>query len=83
DEFIKLGGKITENEEVRSYKEISDDVVELQTSKTLLHSKKAIFTVGAWIRKVFPKAPLNIQCSNNKEDSRIGNSYRIEKKEVR
>ncbi|RCN53756.1 hypothetical protein ANCCAN_00250 [Ancylostoma caninum] len=63
DEFIKLGGKITENEEVLSYKEISDDVVELQTSKTLLHSKKAIFTVGPWIRNAFPKAPLNIQAS--------------------
>ncbi|EPB72493.1 sarcosine oxidase, monomeric form [Ancylostoma ceylanicum] len=61
DEFIKLGGKIAENEQVLSYRETSDQLVELQTSKNLLHSKKAIFTVGPWIRNVFPRAPLNIQ----------------------
>lgn len=58
---MKLGGELIENEEVLSYDEATDGVVELQTPKSQLRCRKAIFTVGPWIRNMFPKAPLNIQ----------------------
>ncbi|ETN80998.1 hypothetical protein NECAME_08800 [Necator americanus] len=41
--------------------EVSEEIIELRTSKGLLHSKKAIFTVGPWIKEIFPQAPLRIQ----------------------
>ncbi|CAJ0609692.1 unnamed protein product [Cylicocyclus nassatus] len=60
DEFISLGGTILENEEVLSYSE-TDDIVKVTTSKCVFHSKKVIFTVGPWLRRLFPDLPLQIQ----------------------
>ncbi|XGW32686.1 hypothetical protein V3C99_017320 [Haemonchus contortus] len=65
-EFVNLGGEIREHEEVLEYHERSNGVVVVKSSKTEHYAKKAIFTVGPWIKKLFPGLPAKVQiCSHN------------------
>nr|CDJ90928.1 unnamed protein product [Haemonchus contortus] len=60
-EFVNLGGEIREHEEVLEYHERSNGVVVVKSSKTEHYAKKAIFTVGPWIKKLFPGLPAKVQ----------------------
>ncbi|CAD6196016.1 unnamed protein product [Caenorhabditis auriculariae] len=59
DEYLKLGGQFHDNEEVKNYAD--GPVVRVETQKRTYTAKKAIFTVGVWIKQFFPKAPLKIE----------------------
>ncbi|PAV62482.1 hypothetical protein WR25_19468 [Diploscapter pachys] len=59
DEFVKLGGTIRQNEPVVSFKDGS--MPEIETAKGTYSASKIIFTVGVWIKQLFPDLPLKIQ----------------------
>ncbi|PAV58820.1 hypothetical protein WR25_08828 [Diploscapter pachys] len=59
NEFVKLGGTIRQNEPVVSFKD--DSMPEIETAKGTYSASKIIFTVGVWIKQLFPDLPLKIQ----------------------
>ncbi|KAK6033063.1 sarcosine oxidase, monomeric form [Ostertagia ostertagi] len=60
-EFANLGGETREHEEVLEYHERPDNLTVVKSSKTAFHTKKVIFTVGPWIKQLFPNLPLHVQ----------------------
>ncbi|PIO77554.1 hypothetical protein TELCIR_00316 [Teladorsagia circumcincta] len=60
-EFANLGGETREHEEVLEYHEKPDGMTVVKSSKTEFLTKKVVFTVGPWIKQLFPNLPLHVQ----------------------